>query len=81
MQTHVLDYLAEAVAKAPERTAYCGETHSGEMYRLSFLEVYEQSLAVGTFLHQKGISQGAGGYLYGEMSEDDRCFLRCDRQR
>ena len=55
MQTHVLDYLAEAVAKAPERTAYCGETHSGEMYRLSFLEVYEQSLAVGTFLHQKGI--------------------------
>lgn len=50
MQTNVLDYLMEAAARAPEKTAY-----SDGKEGLSFLEVYEQSRAVGTFLHKNGI--------------------------
>lgn len=50
MQTHVLDYLIESVARAPEKTAYSNGTE-----QLSFGEVYDQSRSVGTFLHQNGI--------------------------
>lgn len=50
MQNHVLDYLTETVQRAPEKTAYSNGTES-----LDFREVYEQSRAVGTYLHQNGI--------------------------
>lgn len=50
MQTNVLDYLSQAAAKAPTKTAY-----SNGKEGLSFLEVYEQSRSVGTFLHNNGI--------------------------
>lgn len=50
MQTHVLDYLSAAVKKTPEKMAYSDGTEA-----LSFREVYEQSRAVGAFLHQSGI--------------------------
>lgn len=47
MQNHVLDYLTEIVKKVPEKTAYSNGTEG-----LSFRQVYEQSRAIGTFLHQ-----------------------------
>lgn len=50
MQTHVLDYLTDAVEKVPEKTAYSDGTKE-----LSFREVYEQSRAIGTFLHRSGV--------------------------
>lgn len=50
MQTNVLDYLTEAAVKAPKKTAY-----SNGKEDMSFLEVYEQSRSVGTFLHNNGI--------------------------
>ena len=50
MQTHVLDYLIDAVAKVPEKIAYSDGTEE-----LSFREVYGQSRAVGTFLHNSGV--------------------------
>ena len=50
MQTHVLDYLMDAVKKVPEKMAYSDGTEE-----LSFREVYEQSRAIGTFLHNGGI--------------------------
>lgn len=57
MQTHVLDYLTEAVKKEPEKIAYSNGAGSDSVRaeQLSFLEVYEQSRAVGTFLHKSGI--------------------------
>lgn len=50
MQTHVLDYLTDAVARVPEKMAYSDGTEE-----LTFREVYEQSRAVGTFLHNRGV--------------------------
>lgn len=50
MQTHVLDYLIEAAAKAPEKTAFSNGTEG-----LTFREVYEESRSVGSFLHKNGI--------------------------
>lgn len=50
MQTHVLDYLSEAVKRVPEKMAYSDGTEE-----LCFREVYEQSRAIGTFLHNSGI--------------------------
>ena len=50
MQTHVLDYLIQAAAKAPEKMAY-----SNGKEQLTFKEVYDQSRSVGTFLHRNGI--------------------------
>lgn len=70
MQTHVLDYLTEAAAKAPGKIAYSdgknsegavfggigsSETNSVGAEQLSFKEVYDQSRSVATFLHRKGI--------------------------
>ena len=45
MQTHILDYLTDAVRYAPDKTAYSDGTDS-----LTFREVYEQSRSIGTFL-------------------------------
>lgn len=50
MQTHVLDYLMNAAETVPEKMAYSDGTEE-----LSFREVYEQSRAVGTFLHNSGV--------------------------
>lgn len=55
MQTHVLDYLKEAAAKAPEKTAYSNGMDSAEKEELTFGEVYAQSRSVGSFLHQCGV--------------------------
>lgn len=54
MQTNVLDYLAAAAKKAPEKIAYADGTGTtaGE---LTFGEVYEQSRSVGAFLNKSGI--------------------------
>lgn len=55
MQTHVLDYLKEAAAKAPEKTAYSNGMDSTGREELTFGEVYAQSRSVGSFLHQCGV--------------------------
>lgn len=50
MQNHVLDYLNHIVTIRPEKLAFSDGKQS-----LTFQQVYDQSRAVGTFLHQKGI--------------------------
>lgn len=50
MQNNVLDYLNEAVQKVPYKTAYSNGAES-----LSFQEAYDQSRAVGSFLHKNKI--------------------------
>lgn len=50
MQNHVLDYLNEIVEKKPQKLAFANETEG-----MTFLQVYKQSRAIGTYLHQKGI--------------------------
>lgn len=50
MQNHVLDYLNHIVSVKPDKTAFADDTQA-----LSFRQVYEQSRAVGTYIHQKGI--------------------------
>lgn len=50
MQNHILDYLTETVQRVPEKPAYSNGAES-----LNFREVYEQSRAVGTYLHHNGI--------------------------
>lgn len=50
MQTHVLDYLIEAAAKAPEKMAFSNGKES-----LTFQETYDESRSVGSFLAKKGI--------------------------
>ena len=50
MQNHVLDYLKHIVTVKPDKTAFANDTEA-----LTFEQVYAQSRAVGTFLHQEGI--------------------------
>lgn len=50
MQNNVLDYLNDTVLKKPDKIAFSDGTDS-----LSFLEVYSQSRAVGTWLYKKDI--------------------------
>ncbi len=50
MQNHVLDYLNHIVTVKPEKTAFADDTQA-----LTFRQVYEQSRAVGTYIHHKGI--------------------------
>ena len=50
MENNVLSYLDAIVKKVPEKTAYANEK---EEY--TFLQVYEQSRSIGTFLHEKKI--------------------------
>lgn len=50
MQNHVLNYLDHIVKKMPEKTAFSDGADS-----LTFAQVYEQSRAVGTYLHCQGI--------------------------
>lgn len=50
MQNNVLDYLNGTVLEAPDKTAFSDGKDS-----LTFLEVYRQSRAVGSWLYRKGI--------------------------
>ncbi len=49
MQKNVMEYLEHIVNQVPEKTAYANETTG-----VTFREVYEQSRAMGTFLHDEG---------------------------
>lgn len=50
MQNHVLDYLNEIVTKKPDKLAFANDTEG-----MTFKQVYDQSRAIGTYLHNKGI--------------------------
>lgn len=50
MQNNVLDYLNEIVKTKAEKTAFANESEA-----MTFGQVYEQSRAIGTYLHRKGI--------------------------
>lgn len=50
MQNNLLDYLNEIVKKKPDKTAYSNGSEG-----MTFRQVYEQSRAIGSFLHKKGI--------------------------
>ncbi|MCM1187935.1 MAG: amino acid adenylation domain-containing protein [bacterium] len=50
MQNHVLDYLNHIVTVKPDKTAFADDSET-----LTFRQVHDQSRAVGSFLHEKGI--------------------------
>ena len=50
MQNHVLDYLNEIVTRKPEKLAFANDVDG-----MTFQQVYDQSRAVGTYLHNKGV--------------------------
>ncbi len=49
MQNHVLNYLDDIVKKLPDKVAFANESEG-----FTFREVYHQSRAVGTYIHNKG---------------------------
>ena len=49
MQNNVLDYMEETVKRVPDKTAF-----SNGVDALTFREVYDQSNAVGSWLHREG---------------------------
>ena len=49
MQTNILEYLEHTVLRVPEKVAF-----SNEETGLTFRQVYDQSRAIGTFLHKEG---------------------------
>lgn len=50
MENHVLSYLDVIVKKVPEKIAYAGEKEG-----YTFRQVYEQSRAIGSDIHQRGL--------------------------
>ena len=50
MQNHVLDYLRDIVPVKPDKVAFSDGTDE-----MTFLQVYNESRSIGTFLHKKGI--------------------------
>lgn len=50
MQNHVLNYLDRIVAVKPDKIAFANDEEA-----LTFAQVYDQSRAVGTFLHSQGV--------------------------
>ena len=50
MQNNVMDYLNEIVKVKPDKIAFANEDE-----QLTFLEVYNQSRAVASFLHRKEV--------------------------
>ena len=50
MQNHVLDYLNDIVTKKPDKLAFANDVEG-----MTFQQVYDQSRAVGTYLHNKGV--------------------------
>ena len=49
MQTNVLEYLESTVTRVPDKIAFANEDTG-----LSFQQVYNQSRAIGSFLHREG---------------------------
>ena len=49
MQTNVLEYLEQIVTRVPDKIAFANEETG-----LSFQQVYDQSRAIGSFLHREG---------------------------
>lgn len=49
MQNHVLDYLDQIIEKCPDKTAFANDKEE-----LSFQRVYDDTRAIGTFLHNEG---------------------------
>lgn len=52
MYNHVLDYLAETVARVPEKTAFVGENLS-----YTFRQVYDISRSIGSAVLSKGLNK------------------------
>lgn len=52
MENNVLSYLDQSVKRVPDKLAFANETEG-----CTFREMYEQSRAVGTFLHRRGCSR------------------------
>lgn len=50
MQNNILDYLYETVRRTPDKTAFTDGEDA-----LTFLEVYNQSRAIGSWIHGQGI--------------------------
>ncbi len=50
MQTNILEYLEHTVQSQPDKVAFTDDT-----WQLTFLEVFHQARAVGSFLHSKGL--------------------------
>ena len=50
MQTNVLEYLEQTVRTVPEKVAFIGEDT-----KLTFRQLYDQSRAIGSFLHREAI--------------------------
>lgn len=50
MENNVLSYLDKTVERVPDKIAYANEKEG-----YTFRQVYEQSRAVGTFVHEKGL--------------------------
>ncbi len=50
MQNHVLDYLDNIVGRCPDKVAFANDKEE-----LTFLQVYEQTRSIGTYLHSLGI--------------------------
>ena len=50
MINNVLNYLDEIVTKVPEKTAFANENEG-----FTFRQVYDQSRAVGTWLHKQQV--------------------------
>lgn len=50
MQNHVLDYLTEIVKEVPDKIAFSNGTD-----HMTFLQVYEESRRIGSFLHNNQI--------------------------
>ena len=50
MQTNILEYLEKTVSRVPDKIAYADDKTG-----ISFADVYHDSRAIGSFLHEKGI--------------------------
>jgi len=52
MQTNILEYLERTVKRCPEKTAFADEKQG-----LTFRQLYDQARAIGSYLHQAGVSR------------------------
>jgi len=50
MQTNILEYLEKTVSRVPDKIAYADDKTG-----IPFRDVYHDSRAIGSFLHEKGI--------------------------
>lgn len=54
MQTNILEYLERTVRRCPEKTAFADEKQG-----LTFRQLHDQARAIGSYLHQAGVSRQA----------------------